>query len=97
MQVEPRSAKVKQEMTLPPRSKKLVDATPIQQRAKGVSACIEFTVYRDGHAGISVSRVEGKPGSRRIVQADSLPLNDLQELRDHIDAAVEHVSRSANS
>lgn len=83
-------------ITLPPRSQNLVDATPLHPREKGVNACIEFTIYADGHAGIAVSRVEGKPPNRRIVQADSLPLNDVQELRDHIDAIVDHAERHAS-
>jgi hypothetical protein len=82
-------------MTLPPRSQRLVDATPIHPREHGVNACIEFTIYADGHAGIAVSRVEGKPPNRRIVQADSLPLNHVQELHDHIEAILDRVARHA--
>jgi hypothetical protein len=82
-------------MTLPPRSQKLVDTTPLHQRENGVNACVEFTIYADGHAGVAVSRVEGKPPRRRIVQADSLPLNSVQELRDHIDAIIERVARDS--
>jgi hypothetical protein len=82
-------------MMLPPRSVKLIHATPIHPRDKGAKACVEFTIYADGHAGIAVSRVEGKPPRRRIVQADSLPLNDVEELRAHLDAIVEHVARQS--
>jgi hypothetical protein len=82
-------------MTLPPRSQKLVAAMPLHPRENGVNVCIEFTIYGDGHAGIAVSRVEGKPPHRRIVQADSLPLNHVQELRDHIEAILDHVARQA--
>jgi hypothetical protein len=80
-------------MELPPRSQKLVEATPLQRREKGVNVCIEFTIYIDGHAGIAVSRVEGRPPQRRIVQADSLPLNSVQELRDHVDAVISYAER----
>jgi hypothetical protein len=82
---------------LPPRSQKLVNATPLHELERGVKGCIEFTVYQDGHAGIAVSRIEGKPPSRRIVQSDSLPLNDLSELRNHVLAVLEHVATSAES
>lgn len=82
-------------MTLPPRSQKLVEATPLHPRENGVNVCIEFTIYADGHAGIAVSRIEGRPPSRRIVQADSLPLNHVQELRDHIDAVIDHAEHHA--
>lgn len=82
-------------MTLPPRSQKLVDATPLHPRDNGTNACIEFTIYADGHAGIAVSRVEGKPPQRRIVQADSLPLNSVTELRQHVEAIINYVARSA--
>jgi hypothetical protein len=81
-------------VTLPPRSQKLVEATPLHPREKGVNVCIEFTIYADGHAGIAVSRVEGKPPHRRIVQADSLPLNHVQELRDHIEAVISYAEGS---
>jgi len=81
-------------MALPPRSKKLVDATPLHPRKKGVSACIEFTVYVDGHNGTAVSRVEGNPPNRRIVQTDSLPLSDADQLRNHIEAIVCPASRN---
>lgn len=80
---------------IPPRSRKLVAATPLERRETGVKACVEFTVYADGHAGIAVSRVEGVPPRRRIVQADSLPLNDVAELRAHLLAVVAHVAAAA--
>ena len=77
---------------LPPRSVQLVQATPIHPTKSGVKACVEMTVYPDGHAGIAVSEIEGNPPSRRIVQRDSLPLNDLTELRDHVLAVIEHLA-----
>jgi hypothetical protein len=83
-------------MTLPPRSQELVEATPLHARDSGVKACIEFTIYKDGHAGIAVSQIEGDPPRRRIVQADSLPLNHVHELRDHIEAIVDHVAASVS-
>jgi hypothetical protein len=84
-------------MTLPARSRKLVESTPIHPRESGASACIEFTIYADGHAGIAVSRVEGKPPNRRIVQADSLPLNDRRELLNHIGAILDLVESRARA
>jgi hypothetical protein len=80
---------------LPPRSRKFVAATPLHETEAGIKACIEFTIYRDGHAGLAVSRIEGKPPSRRVVQADALPLNDMSELHGHVDAVVEHVRQAA--
>jgi hypothetical protein len=82
---------------LPARSKQLVDATPLHRTATGVKACVEFTIYRDGHAGLAVSRIEGKPPHRRVVQADTLPLNDVEELQEHIEAVVEHVRQAAGA
>jgi hypothetical protein len=87
-------------VSLPPRSQQLVDATPVHHRKTGASACIEFTLYADGHAGIAVSRIAGQPPNRQIVQADSLPLNSREELEKHIAAVVdlvEEASRRATS
>jgi NADPH:quinone reductase len=53
--------------------------------------------YPDGHAGIAVCRIEGDPPHRRIVQADSLPLNDEQELREHVLAVVECLAQTAQT
>ena len=80
---------------LPPASQKFVEATPLHATKSGIKACIEFTVYHDGHAGIAVSRIEGSPPNRRIVQADSLPLNDVTELRGHIEAVVRRVEQAS--
>jgi hypothetical protein len=80
---------------LPPRSVQLVEATPIHRLQTGVKASPELTVYPDGHAGIAVSEIEGAPPSRRVVQRDSLPLNDVKELRDHVLAVIEHLERAA--
>ena len=80
---------------LPPRSIQLVEATPIHRLKSGLKACLELTVYRDGHAGIAVSEIEGHTPSRRIVQRDSLPLNDLAELRDHVLAVIGRLERAA--
>jgi hypothetical protein len=80
---------------LPPRSIQLVEATPIHRLQSGLKACVELTVYPDGHAGIAVSEIEGAPPSRRIVQRDSLPLNDLAELRDHVLAVIDQLERAA--
>ena len=81
-------------MSLPPRSDTLVRATPIHQLKTGVKACVEFTVYDGGHTAISVSRIDGKPGSRVVTQADSLPLNDVGELEAHLLAIVAFVAQS---
>lgn len=56
---------------------------------------MELTVYPDGHAGIAVSRIEGSPPSRRISQADSLPLNHVEELREHVLAVIERLEDEA--
>jgi hypothetical protein len=80
---------------LPPRSIQLVEATPIHRSKTGFKACLELTIYPDGHAGIAVSEIEGAPPSRRIVQRDSLPLNDLAELRGHVLAVIDHLDRVA--
>ena len=82
---------------LPPRSMKLVDSTPIAQLKTGWKACVELTVYPDGHAGIAVSEIEGAPPNRRIAQRDSLPLNDLHELRIHVLAVIDHLADSADA
>lgn len=82
---------------LPPRSQKLVEATPLHPTESGVKACIEMTIYPDGHAGLSVSRIEGAPPQRRIVQADSLPLNSVGELREHVAAVIERLREAADS
>ena len=36
----------------------------------------------------------GHKAHRRIVQAESLPLNDVKELKGHIEAVVQHVERA---
>ena len=82
---------------LPPRSVKLVDAAPIQTVKTGFKACVELTVYPDGHAGIAVSEIQGSAPSRRIVQRDSLPLNNVDELRDHTLAVIERLSNHART
>lgn len=76
---------------LPPRSLQLVESTPIHRLERGTKVCLELTVYPDGHAGIAVSEIEGSPPSRRIVQRDSLPLNSVDELRDHVLAIIDHL------
>jgi hypothetical protein len=76
---------------LPQRSRQLVEATPIHKTRSGFKVCLELTAYPDGHAGIAVSRIEGAAPHRRIVQADSLPLNDAEELRGHVLAVIEHL------
>jgi len=81
---------------LPPRSLELVERTPIHRLKSGIKACLEITIYPDGHAGIAVSEIEGAPPARRIVQRDSLPLNHIDELRDHVSAVVDHVARIAS-
>jgi hypothetical protein len=81
---------------LPPRSRKVIDATPLHDLPSGVKAVVEVTVYPDGHTGIAVSRVDGAPPNRRIVQADSLPLNDMAELRAHVLAVLEHAEAAAH-
>jgi hypothetical protein len=83
------------ERELPPRSVKLVKATPIHRTKSGVKACVEFTIYSDGHAGIAVCRVEGAPHSRQITQADALPLNHVKELHAHLLAVVDHLEAEA--
>jgi hypothetical protein len=80
---------------LPPRSVRLVQSTPIHRLKTGLKACVEITVYPDGHAGIAVSEIQGSPPARRIVQRDVLPLNDVDELRSHTLAVIEHLARSA--
>lgn len=82
---------------LPPRSMKLVEATPMHQLEKGTKSCIEMTVYPDGHAGIAVSEIQGKPPSRRIVQRDSLPLNDIDELKAHVLAVIDRTVEVARA
>jgi hypothetical protein len=82
---------------LPPRSVKLVESTPIHRLEKGYKACVELTVYPDAHAGIAVSRIEGKPPNRRIVQQDTLPLNDVEELRSHTLAILDHLATEAGA
>jgi len=72
-----------------------VEATPIQPTKSGVKACVEFTLYPDGHAGIAVCRIEGTSGNRRISQADSLPLNHRRELEDHLLAIIDRVEDAA--
>ena len=57
-------------------------------------ACIEFTVYDGGHAAIAVSKVTGAARSRSIIQVDVLPLNNVDELREHVLAIVHHVAES---
>lgn len=66
---------------LPPRSRKLVESTPIHPLRSGFKACLEITMYPDGHAGIAVSEIDDSSRPRTIVQRDALPLNDLNELR----------------
>jgi hypothetical protein len=73
----------------------LVEATPIHRLERGLKVCIELTVYPDGHAGIAVSEIQGAPSSRRVVQRDSLPLNDVDELRGHVLAVIEHLEDAA--
>jgi hypothetical protein len=82
---------------LPPRSTKLVEATPIHRTSSGLKACVEVTAYLDGHAAIAVCRIEGTAPHRRIVQADSLPLNDEEELREHVLAVVERLVKAAGA
>jgi hypothetical protein len=79
---------------LPPRSRKLVAATPLHRMRTGTKACIELTVYPDGHTAIAVSRIEGTPQSRTIKQADFLQLNHVPELRDHVAAIISHLEAS---
>jgi hypothetical protein len=80
---------------LPPRSRQLIDATPIHRLKSGVKVCAEMTLYPDGHAGIAVSRLEGSPPHRRITQADSLPLNDRAELEAFLQAILDRLERKA--
>src|SRR5947208_960220 len=80
---------------LPPRSRKLVKATPVMPMRSGFKACVELVVYPDGHAGIAVSTIEGEASRRMIRQADSLPLNDVNELRGHLLAIVDHLAQEA--
>jgi hypothetical protein len=61
----------------------------------GFKACVESTVYPDGHAGIAVSMIKGDAKHRVIHQADSLPLNDVDELREHLQAIVDHFADQA--
>lgn len=77
---------------LPPRSRKLVESTPIHPLRSGFKACLEITMYPDGHAGIAVSEIDDSSRPRTIVQRDALPLNDLNELRDHVLAVIDHVA-----
>jgi hypothetical protein len=81
---------------LPPRSRQLVEATPLHSTESGVKACVEMTVYHDGHAGISVSRIEGPPGHRIVTQVDTLPLNDVEELRAHVLAVIARLPGAAD-
>jgi hypothetical protein len=80
---------------LPPRSRQLVEATPIHTMRSGVKACVEMTLYPDGHAGIAVCRIEGSPPNRRITQADSLPLNHRKELEEHLLGILDHLEEAA--
>jgi hypothetical protein len=77
---------------LPPRSQQLVESTPLHSLKTGFKACLELTLYPDGHAGIAVSEIDDSSRPRTIVQRDALPLNDLDELRDHVLAVIEHVA-----
>jgi hypothetical protein len=58
----------------------------------GFKACLEMTLYPDGHAGIAVSEIDDSSCPRTIVQRDALPLNDLDELRAHVLAVIDHVA-----
>jgi hypothetical protein len=84
-------------MDLPPRSAQLIRETPLHERPTGVMACVEFTVYDGGHTAIAVSRVDGSPGHRVITQADSLPLNSVDELRDHLLGVLAFVASSRHT
>jgi len=63
----------------------------------GFKACVELTVYPDGHAGIAVSEIQGTPPARRIVQRDSLPLNGIDELRSHTLAVIDQIAMRAGA
>jgi hypothetical protein len=63
----------------------------------GVKACVEITIYPDGYAGIALSEIDDSPRPRTIVQRDALPLNDLDELRDHVLAVIDHVADRVGS
>jgi hypothetical protein len=84
-------------LDLPPRSRTLIEATPIMTAKSGTKACIELTVYPDGHAGIAVSGIEGAPPRRTIHQEDALPLNNVDELQKHVLAVVTHLARAAGA
>jgi hypothetical protein len=73
----------------------LVEATPIHRMKSGVKVCVEATLYPDGHAGIAVSRIEGSAPTRRVTQADSLPLNDRRELEDFLEAILDRLEQAA--
>ena len=77
---------------LPPRSLKLIESTPIHPLKSGFKAGLEVTLYPDGHAGIAVSEINDSSPPRTIVQRDALPLNDLDELRGHVLAVIDHVA-----
>jgi hypothetical protein len=82
----------KENMMLTPRQEEVVDRTPMHELDNGAKACIEFSVYRDAeqHTGIAVSRIEGERPTI-IVQADNMQLNNVQELKDHVLAVIDHV------
>ena len=71
-------------------------ATPLNRTERGLKAVIELTCYPDGHAQIAVSRIAGSPRDRRITQADVLPLNHLDEAKEHLIAIAEHACAAAS-
>jgi hypothetical protein len=74
---------------LPPRSQQLVDSAPINKVRTGVRTLVELTAYPDGHANIAVGSLDTSTrGAMAYTRADSLPLNNREELELHVTALV---------
>lgn len=49
---------------LPPRSRQLIEATPLTRLRTGVRAVVELTAYPDGHANLAVGVLATSEPSR---------------------------------
>jgi hypothetical protein len=75
----------------------LVEQAPIDKVRTGYRAVVEITGYGDGQMSLVTSRIEGRAGSRRIVQAGNLMCRHGNEAKDALDLLVDRVSAVAAS
>jgi 2-methylisocitrate lyase-like PEP mutase family enzyme len=75
-----------------PSTAKLVADAPLESLQTGTRAVVEIVGYPDGQMRLVTSRIEGTPGSRRIVQVCYLMFVDADEAKDALDSLVDRVA-----